>query len=155
MQFSNSLKWASGLQEHHTGHLRAWPLLCCRIFLITTRFSVILMTGRVKITKKNPDFPQSKTLFQLTRFCSVTRVKFAPSLKHMNGVWRWQPVTLCQKGLRLDIWFKNRCRVRVYRSKAKRRSQTSSNFNASSKCYVWSEYEHFTAKIFPGNSMYL
>ena len=82
----------------------AWPLFYCRIFLITTRFSVILMTGRVKITKKIPDFSQSKTLFQFNKICSVMRMKFAPSLKHMNGVWRWQPITLCLKGLTLSIW---------------------------------------------------
>ena len=82
----------------------AWPLLYCRIFLITTRFSGILVTGWVKITKKIPDFSQSKTLFQFNKICSVMRVKFAPSLKHMSGVWRWQPITLCQKGLTLSIW---------------------------------------------------
>ena len=104
MHFSNSLKWASGLQERILNIWTAWPLLYCCVFLSTTRFSVILMTGRVKITKKNPDFSQSKILlFQFNKICRVTRVKFVPSLKRMNGVWRWQSITLCQKGLTLGI----------------------------------------------------
>ena len=66
----------------------AWPLLYCRIFIITTRFSGILMTDWVKITKKYPAFPHSKTLlFQYNKICSVTRLKFVPSLIHIDWVW--------------------------------------------------------------------
>ena len=43
----------------------------CRIFLITTRFSVILTTGRVKITKNIPHFLNQKHYcFSLTRFAA-------------------------------------------------------------------------------------
>ena len=51
--------------------LNIWRLGRCRIFLITTRFSVILTTGRVKITKNIPHFLNQKHYcFSLTRFAA-------------------------------------------------------------------------------------
>ena len=159
MHFSFSPKWASGLQERHTEHLRAWPLLYCRIFLITTRFFVKLMTGRVKNNWKYSAFPLSRTLlFQFNKICSVTRLKF--TIINTYGLSLKMKIyhTVSERSKTRYLERLSLCKIREYRPKAKRRScqsQTWSHLYASSICHVWSEEEHFISQIFPGNFMYL
>ena len=69
----------------------------CRIFLITTCFSVILMTGRAKLTRDIPPFLNQGIKFN--NVCSETHLKFVPSLKHEWGMrGNSLKITLPQKG---------------------------------------------------------
>ena len=69
----------------------------CRIFLITTCFSVILMTGRAKLTRDIPPFLNQGIKFN--NICSEMHLKFVPSLKHEWGMrGNSLKITLPQKG---------------------------------------------------------
>ena len=69
----------------------------CRIFLITTCFSVILMTGRAKLTRDIPPFLNQGIKFN--NVCSETHLKFVPSLKNEWGMrGNSLKITLPQKG---------------------------------------------------------
>ena len=98
------------LQVSRNAILNIWtapPLLYCRIFLITTRFSGILMTDWVKITKNIPHFLiQKHYCFSITRFAAWRVWNLYHHLYHqsicinihIDWVWRWQSITVYQKG---------------------------------------------------------
>ena len=99
MHFSNSLKYASGLQERHTEHLNGFAAFIPPHFYNYNTVFWDTNDWMGQNNKKYPAFSHSKTLlFQYDKICSVTRLKFVPSLIHIDWVWRWQSITLCQKG---------------------------------------------------------
>ena len=119
--FSNALQ----AKERHNGHLRVWPPLPYRIFLITPWLSVILITSWVKLTLSPIASSSIKhycfilTWYSVRRFCNLHHYQYT----FMS--FKMKTITSPQSGSNthcLKRVLKNWCRIRDYRPKTKRRS---------------------------------